>query len=109
MAYQDAVSENLQNAAEKACEFLDPALITLMDLMADSDQTGPVRIAACKTIMDYALKLDARAMTLNRQEASLDRLKAYLDEFDFPADKEIMARADGGAADEDDVDAYDED
>lgn len=97
MAYIDQVSENLQNAAEKACEYLDPALITLMDLIGDSTQTGPVRIAACKTIMDYALKLDARAMGLSRHETDMDKLKTYLDTT-FPPLADIIH----------DVDAYDE-
>lgn len=78
MAYVDKAAEFLTNAAEQACELLEPALTTLTDLIGDDKQTGAVRVSASKLIIDTALKLDARALMVGRQENHLAKLDEWL-------------------------------
>ena len=74
----DKAVKYLTNAAEHACELLEPALVTLTDLIADDTQTGAVRVSASKLIIDTALKLDARALMVGRQERQLAELDEWL-------------------------------
>lgn len=70
------MSEYVSAAVEQAAEMLEPALVTLTDLM-DSEQPGPVRIAAAKAAIDYALKLADRKDT---EAGTLEKLDALLQE-----------------------------
>lgn len=70
------MSEYMSAAADQAAEMLEPALVTLTDLM-DSGQPGPVRIAAAKAAIDYALKLADRKDT---EAGTLEKLDALLQE-----------------------------
>ena len=73
------MNDYISAAAEQAAEMLEPALVTLIDLL-DGEQPGPVRIAAAKAAIDYALKLadkkEAEAGTLEKLDAILDDFRA---------------------------------
>ena len=100
MVYADKAVECLMNAAELACEQLEPALLTLMDLIGDKDQAGAVRVSASKLIIDTALKLDARALTVGRTENQLAKLDELL--------AAIVRDDPDRFVDDGDEDAYDE-
>ena len=60
--------------SQTAARSLD-ALGVLVDLMGDQQQTGPVRVAAAKGVIDYALKLAERD-----HDAGLENLDAALED-----------------------------
>lgn len=70
----------MRAAADRAAELLPDALAVLGELMADSDQAGPVRVAAAKATVDYALRLadkrDVEAGTLAKLDAILEEFRA---------------------------------
>lgn len=47
----------LSDLSSRAVELAPGALGVLAELMGDEQQTGPVRVAAAKGVIDYALKL----------------------------------------------------
>lgn len=74
------MNENISKAAETAEQLLPDALATLGTLMQDSNQAGPVRVAAAKATIDYALKLserkDAEVGTLRKLDEMLEEFRA---------------------------------
>lgn len=64
-------------AADYAGKCLVPALDVLVELMGDHDQTGPVRVAAAKGVIDYALKLADKGEV---SAATMERLDRLLEE-----------------------------
>ena len=70
------MNENMRAVAGQAAELMPGAVATLGELMVSSAQPGPVRVAAAKAVIDYALKLD------DKQDAgTLAKLDAILEEF----------------------------
>lgn len=67
----------LQELGSQAGELAPGALGVLAELMGDQRQSGPVRVAAAKGVIDYALKLADRDRddTLSKLDAALDDLR----------------------------------
>ena len=67
------MNENMRAAADQAEELMPKALSVFGGLMEDSNQPGPVRVAAAKATIDYGLKLaerkDIEAGTLEKLDA----------------------------------------
>lgn len=71
------MNQNVIAAADQAVEMLEPALVTLMDIFGDSQQQGPVRVAAARAALDFGLKL---ADKVDPEQGTLEKLDAILQE-----------------------------
>ena len=73
------INDYLSIAAEQAAASAGTALDVLAEIMADVDQTGPVRVAAAKAVVDFALKLhDQEGQGDGSTLAKLDEVLAEL-------------------------------
>ena len=56
-AYNRAFASVVQDATRAAQQTLQPALCTLKDIMEDADIAPAARVQACRTALEYAIRL----------------------------------------------------
>lgn len=56
-AYNRAFAGVVQDATRQAQQTLQPALLTLKEIMEDADIAPAARVQACRTALEYAIRL----------------------------------------------------
>ncbi len=59
--YQDELTSLTQDAAHQAQQTISPALQTLARIMEDEEQPASSRIAAARSLLEYAIKFETQS------------------------------------------------
>lgn len=74
-AYNRAFAGVVQDATRQAQQTLQPALLTLKEIMEDTDIAPAARVQACRTALEYAIRLTDQNDLAERLTA-LERARA---------------------------------
>lgn len=74
-AYKAATSERLRDAADQSKQAAPRAVSTLSEIASDESVNAAVRVSACRSILEYCLKLTERNDIIERLDALEKRIK----------------------------------
>lgn len=74
--YQDELTSLTQDAAHQAQQSISPALQTLARIMEDEEQPASSRIAAARSLLEYAIKFETQSRAAV-QQAQADKWNFY--------------------------------